>query len=256
VGQILSIVSQKGGVGKTTTAVNLGAAFARRGLKTLIVDVDPQGSVRYGAALKKGHGTHGFADYLDGTRPLKDVILPTALPWLRVMLVGTVSDDADHSDYARRIAEGDLLPKMLDAARERCDIVVVDTPPGLGPITRRALESSDRVLVPLQCEPLVLQTTPQILRGIQDVVTRHPHLTLDGILLTMYEAGNAACERTEQYLRGHLSKRMVFDLVIPRSAAVSEAFAAGQPAVLRAPSDPGSQAYIHLASLLAERFKK
>jgi chromosome partitioning protein len=256
VGQILSIVSQKGGVGKTTSAVNLGAAFARRGLKTLIVDVDPQGSVRYGAALKKGHGTHGFADYLNGTRPLKDVILPTALPWLRVMLVGTVSDDADHSDYARRIAEGDLLPKMLEAARQRCDIVVVDTPPGLGPITRRALESSDRVLVPLQCEPLVLQTTPQILRGIQDVVARHPQLTLDGILLTMYEAGNAACERTEQYLRGHLPKSMVFDLVIPRSAAVSEAFAAGQPAVLRAPSDPGSQAYIMLVSLLAERFKK
>jgi chromosome partitioning protein len=254
VGQILSIVSQKGGVGKTTTAVNLGAAFARRGLKTLIVDVDPQGSVRYGAALKKGHGTHGFADYLNGTRPLKDVILPTALPWLRVMLVGTVSDDADHSDYARRIAEGDLLPKMLDAARERCDIVVVDTPPGLGPITRRALESSDRVLVPLQCEPLVLQTTPQILRGIQDVVKHHSQLTLDGILLTMYESGNPACERTEKYLRGHLPKSMIFDLVIPRSAAVGEAFAAGQPAVLRAPSDPGSQAYIHLAALLAERF--
>jgi chromosome partitioning protein len=253
-GQILAVVSQKGGVGKTTTAVNLGAAFARRGLKTLIVDVDPQGSVRYGAALKKGHGSHGFADYLNGTRPLKDVILPTALPWLRVMLVGSVTDDADHSDYAKRIAEGDLLPKMLDAARERCDIVVVDTPPGLGPITRRALSSSDRVLVPLQCEPLVLQTTPQILRGIQDVVAHHPQLTLDGILLTMYEAGNPACERTEKYLRGHLPKSMVFDLVIPRSAAVSEAFAAGQPAVLRAPSDPGSRAYIHLAALLAERF--
>lgn len=255
-GQILAIVSQKGGVGKTTTAVNLGAAFARRGLKTLIVDVDPQGSVRYGAALKKGHATHGFADYLNGSRPLRDVILPTALPWLRVMLVGTVTDAADHSDYSRRIAEGDLLPKMLEAARERCDIVVVDTPPGLGLITRRALASSDRVLVPLQCEPLVLQTTPQILRGIQDVVSTHPALTLDGILLTMYEAGNAACERTEKYLRDHLPKSMVFDLVIPRSAAVSEAFAAGQPAVLRAPSDPGSQAYIHLAALLAERLAK
>ncbi|HEY2849151.1 MAG TPA: AAA family ATPase, partial [Gemmatimonadaceae bacterium] len=134
-GQILAVVSQKGGVGKTTTAVNLGAALAKRGLKTLIVDVDPQGSVRYGAALKRGHATYGFADYLNGTRPLRDVILPTALPWLRVMLVGSVTDDADHSDYARRIAEGDLLPKMLEAARERCDIVVVDTPPGLGPVT-------------------------------------------------------------------------------------------------------------------------
>lgn len=253
-GKILAIVSQKGGVGKTTTAVNLGAAFARRGLKTLIVDVDPQGSVRYGAGLKRGHATHGFADYLRGARPLRDVILPTALPWLRVMLVGSVTDDADHSDYASQIASSDLLPKMLAAASERCEIVVVDTPPGLGAITRRVLGSSDRVLVPLQCEPLVLQTTPQILRGIQDVVGRNPQLTFDGILLTMYEEGNAACERTADYVRTHMPPDMVFDLVIPRSAAMSDAFAAGQPAVLRSPADVASQAYVNLAKRLAERF--
>lgn len=253
-GKILAVVSQKGGVGKTTTAVNLGAAFARRGLKTLIVDVDPQGSVRYGAGLKRGHATHGFADYLRGARPLRDVILPTALPWLRVMLVGSVTDDADHSDYASQIASSDLLPKMLAAASERCEIVVVDTPPGLGAITRRVLGSSDRVLVPLQCEPLVLQTTPQILRGIQDVVGRNPQLTFDGILLTMYEEGNAACERTADYVRTHMPPDMVFDLVIPRSAAMSDAFAAGQPAVLRSPADVASQAYVNLAKRLAERF--
>ena len=255
-GKILAVVSQKGGVGKTTTAVNLAAAFARRGLKTLIVDVDPQGSVRYGAGLKKGHATHGFADYLSGQRPLRDVILPTSLSWLRVMLVGSVSDAADHTDYATQIATGDLLPRMLEAAVERCDIVVVDTPPGLGAITRRVLESSDRVIVPLQCEPLVLQTTPQILRGIQDVVSRHPKLTFDGILLTMYEAGNPACERTAEYVRKHIPRSLLFDLVIPRSAAVSDAFAAGQPAVLRAPADAASQAYVNLATLLAERFAK
>ena len=255
-GKILAIVSQKGGVGKTTTAVNLGAAFARRGLKSLIVDVDPQGSVRYGAGLRKGHTTYGFADFLRGERSLRDVILPTALPWLRVMLAGSVTDDADHSGYAEQIAEGDLLPQMLATAAERCDIVVVDTPPGLGAITRRALASSDRVLVPLQCEPLALQTTPQILRGIQDVVSHHPALTFDGILLTMYEAGNPACERTAEYIRTHVPPNLVFDLVIPRSAAVSDAFAAGQPAVLRAPADPASQAYVNLATRLAERFSR
>ncbi len=255
-GKILAIVSQKGGVGKTTTAVNLGAAFARRGLKSLIVDVDPQGSVRYGAGLRKGHTTYGFADFLRGERSLRDVILPTALPWLRVMLAGSVSDDADHSEYAEQIAHGDLLPQMLATAAERCDIVVVDTPPGLGAITRRALASSDRVLVPLQCEPLALQTTPQILRGIQDVVQHHPALTFDGILLTMYEAGNPACERTAEYIRTHVPPNLVFDLVIPRSAAVSDAFAAGQPAVLRAPADAASQAYVNLATRLAERFAR
>jgi chromosome partitioning protein len=253
VGTILAVVSQKGGVGKTTTAVNLAAAFARRGLRTLIVDVDPQGSVRYGAGLKKGHATYGFADYLRGERSLRDVILPTTLPWLRVMLVGSVTDDADHSEYALQIAAGDLLPRMLDAAKERCDIVVVDTPPGLGAITRRVLAASDRVLVPLQCEPLVLQTTPQILRGIRDVVATHPGLRFDGILLTMYEETSDACRRTAAYIRENIPPSMVFDVVIPRSAAMADAFAAGQPGVLRSPADAASQAYVNLATQLAER---
>ncbi len=254
-GAILAVVSQKGGVGKTTTAVNLGAAFARRGLKTLIVDVDPQGSVRYGAGLRRGHSTLGFADYLRGKAALRDVILATSLPWLRVMLVGSVADDADHSDYSSEIATGDLLPQMLAVARERCDIVVVDTPPGLGAVTRRVLECSDRVLVPLQCEPLVLQTTPQILRGIQSVVATHPSLVFDGILLTMYEAGNAACERTAAHVRQHIPSKLLFDFTIPRSAAVSDAFSAGVPAVVRSPADPASQAYVNLATRLAERFR-
>lgn len=253
-GHVVAIVSQKGGVGKTTTAVNLAAAFARRGLKTLIMDVDPQGAVRYGIGLKRGHPTYGFADYVNGSRTLRDVILPTALPWLRVMLVGSVADEADHATYQELVSDTDLVHEMLSVARERCHIVIVDTPPGLGPIVRRVLQSSQHVIVPLQCEPLALQTTPQILRGIQDIVAQNDDLTLDGILLTMHEPGNAACDRVTDYVRTHLPANMLFDVVVPRSVAASEAFAAGQPVVLRKPSDPASQAYINLATLLAERF--
>ena len=253
VGRVLSIVSQKGGVGKTTTAVNLSAAFARRGLKTLLIDADPQGAVRYGVGLRPGHPTVGFDDYLRGTGSLRDVILPTALPWLRVILAGSVSEQADHTDFQRRVGESSVLADLLATARERCHVVVVDTPPGLGAITRRVLAASQHVVVPLQCEPLALQTTPQILRAIQDMVAENDDLTLEGILLTMYEAGNPATERVTHYVREHLPRNLVFEGPIPRTAATADAFAAGQPVVLRNPSDAASQAYVNLATLLAER---
>ena len=253
-GRVLAVVSQKGGVGKTTTSVNLAAAFARRGLKTLIVDVDPQGAVRYGIGLRRGHATYGFADYLAGDRQLREVILPTALPWLRVILAGAVSEAANHTEYHKLVAETSLLGDLLRTARERCDIVVVDTPPGLGPIVIRVLQESQHVIVPLQTESLALQTTPQILRGIQEVADVNPELTLDGLLLTMFESGNPAAERVAEYVRSHLPGNLVFDIVIPRSIAATEAFAAGQPVVLRTPADPAAQAYVNLATLLVERF--
>jgi len=252
-GSVLSVVSQKGGVGKTTTAVNLAAAFARRGLKTLIVDVDPQGAVRYGVGLRRDHSVYGFADYLNGEVPLRDVILPTALPWLRVILAGTVSDEADHATYQGIVAETNLLPELLETARQRCHIVVVDTPPGLGTITRKVLAGSQHVIVPLQCEPLALQTTPQILRAIQDVAAENEQLTLDGVLLTMYEQGNPASERVLDYVRQHLPSNIVFRQPIPRTIAAADAFAAGQPVVTRSPADPASQAYINVATALVDR---
>ncbi len=253
-GVVLSVVSQKGGVGKTTTSVNLAAAFARRGLKTLIVDVDPQGSVRYGAGLRRDHAVYGFSDYLNGQRSIRDIILPTSLPWLRVILAGSVSDEADHALYQQLVADTDLLPELLETARQRCHVVVVDTPPGLGPVTRRVLEGSQHVVVPLQCEPLALQTTPQILRAIQDIVAVNEQLTLDGILLTMYESGNPASERVVEYVRQHLPANIVFKQPIPRTVAAADAFAAGQPVVTRTPSDEAAQAYVNIATILAERF--
>jgi chromosome partitioning protein len=252
-GAVLAVVSQKGGVGKTTTAVNLAAAFARRGMKTLLIDVDPQGSVRYGSGLQRGHPTAGFADYLNGERTLREIILPTALPWLRVILAGSVADEADHAMYSQLVRETNVLQDLLQMAEQRCQVVVVDTPPGLGSITRKVLTGSEHVIVPLQCEPLALQTTPQILRAIQDIVSVNDRLTLDGILLTMYEANNPASDRVVEYVRKHLPANIVFDVLIPRTVATADAFAAGQPVVVRNPADSAAQAYVNLATILADR---
>lgn len=249
-GTVLCVVSQKGGVGKTTTAVNIASALALRGRKTLLVDVDPQGAVRHGVGLAGTAQPAGLADVLSGTHELQDVVLPTPMPWLRVLLAGSVTESAEHETYQAQVASSPKLGELFERARSRGYVVVVDTPPGLGTVTRRVLAFSQHVIVPLQAEPLALQTTTQILRAIRDASGVNPGLVLDGILLTMVEEGNAVSQRVADYVREQLPPELLFDVVIPRTIASIEAFAAGQPVVLRSPDDPAALAYIRLADLL------
>jgi chromosome partitioning protein len=252
VGQILAVVSQKGGVGKTTTAINLAAALARAGTKTLLIDADPQGSVRYGLGLTSPSAARvGLSDYLSGTYRMHEVVRTTNLPWLRVVLAGSVSESATHDRYQHIFSESARTGELFQRARERGYAVIVDTPPGLGPVVHRVLASSQQVLVPLQCEPLALQTTTQILRGIRASLDANPGLKLVGVLLTMVETGNPASERVAAYVREQLPRGLVLDMVVPRTPAAVDAFAAGQPVVLRAPDDAASKAYKQLAEQLA-----
>lgn len=249
-GRILCISNQKGGVGKTTTAINLASALARRGRKTLLVDVDPQGAVRHGIGLTGAEHPAGLADVLMGTHELQDVVLPTPLPWLRVLLAGSVADAGEHETYQNQVTGSPKLGELFARARSRGYIVVVDTPPGLGAVTRRVLSFSQHVIVPLQSEPLALQTTTQILRAIRDAKVGNPELTLDGILLTMVEEGNAVSQRVAAYVREQLPAELLIDVAIPRTMASIDAFAAGQPVVLRSPDDLAAKAYERLAELL------
>ena len=173
-GTVLSVVSQKGGVGKSTTAINLACALARRGRKTLLVDVDPQGAVRHGVGLAGSGQPAGLADVLAGTHELQDVVLATPLPWLRVLLAGSVSDAVEHETYQAKVAGSPMLGELFARARGRGYVVIVDTPPGLGAVTRQVLAHSQHVIVPLQSEPLALQTTTQILRAIRDAAVGNP----------------------------------------------------------------------------------
>ena len=254
-GTVLAVVSQKGGVGKTTTAINLASALARAGRKTLLVDVDPQGAVRHGVGLLGTEQPAGLSDVLAGTHELQQVVLGTPLPWLRVLLAGTVSDAAEHSTYVAQLAESPRLGELFDRARARGYLVVVDTPPGLGKVTRRVLSHSQHVIVPLQCEPLALQTTTQILRAVRDAAVENPALVLEGILLTMLEDGNAVSQRVAAYVREQLPRELLFDVAIPRTLASIDAFAAGQPVVLHSPDDPAAVAYLRLAELLDPRLR-
>lgn len=249
-GTVLAIVSQKGGVGKTTTAINLASALARRGRKTLLVDVDPQGAVRHGIGLSGTEQPAGLADVLMGTHELQDVVLPTPLPWLRVLLAGSVADAGEHETYQAQVTGSPKLGELFARARGRGYVVVVDTPPGLGAITRRVLSFSQHVIVPLQSEPLALQTTTQILRAIRDAKAGNTELSLDGILLTMVEEGNEVSQRVAAYVREQLPPELLIDVAIPRTMASIDAFAAGQPVVLRTPHDLAAVAYERLAELL------
>jgi chromosome partitioning protein len=251
VGKVLAIVSQKGGVGKTTTAINLAVALARRGRKTLLIDADPQGSVRYGLGLNAAATRIG----LSGTHKMHEVVRTTNLPWLRVVSAGGVTQSAAHDAYQHQLAQSPLTAELFRRARDRGYTVIVDTPPGLGPVVHRVLACSQHVLVPLQCEPLALQTTTQILRGIRSALSENPGLVLEGIVLTMVEAGNPTSERVAAYVREQLPAGLVLDVVIPRTAASVEAFAAGQPVVLRAPEDGAAKAYRALADRLSGKLE-
>jgi chromosome partitioning protein len=255
VGQVLAVVSQKGGVGKTTTAINLAAALARRGIKTLLVDADPQGSVRFGLGMNAMAARAGLSDFVSGRLDMHEVVRPTSLPWLRVVSAGSVSESVSHEAYQKDVAESPRLAELLERARERGYAIIVDTPPGLGPIVHRVLSASQHVLVPLQCEPLALQTTTQILRGIRSALASNPGLALAGILLTMVEPSNPASERVAGYVREQLPAGLVLDITVPRTAASIDAFGAGQPIVLRTPNDPAAQAYLALAQFLAGRLQ-
>lgn len=250
-GRTIAVVSQKGGVGKTTTAVNLAAAFGRRGVRTTLVDVDPQGAVRFGIGLPLGTPADGIADLLAGRRTLEQVLLPTALPRLRVLLVGSIAEQGHQGDYQRRLADGDTLARLIADVGVGSEVVIVDTPPGLGPLVRAVLAASDEVLIPVQCEPLALQTTPQLLRGLQEVLATHEHLALLGLLLTMHDEANPVSDRVCRYIRETVPADMLLDITIPRTLGAVDAFAAGQPVVLRAPGDPAATAYLELATLLA-----
>ena len=247
---IIAVANQKGGVGKTTTSVNLAASLATAEKRTLLVDFDPQANASSGVGIRAGHAELDVYDALAGNASVDEVLLETEVSglWLAPSsqdLVGVELELIDAEDRATRLRDA------LDPLRPRFEYIIVDCPPSLGLITINALTAADEVLVPMQCEYYALEGLTQLMATIDRVRELYnAELTVAGIVLTMYDGRNSLTHQVAAEVRDHFH---VFDAIIPRNVKLSEAPSHGKPALLYDIQCKGAQGYLSLArELLAE----
>ncbi|MEW6437358.1 MAG: ParA family protein [Pseudomonadota bacterium] len=259
--RVLVLANQKGGVGKTTTAINLGTALAAIGERVLIIDLDPQGNASTGLGIdRKSRGVSTF-DVMIGEEPLKAAIQATAVPRLSIApstldLLGVELEIASEKDRAYRLknavkAFADEQAGQPDA--NRFSYVLIDCPPSLNLLTINALAASDSVLVPLQCEFFALEGLSQLLSTVEKVrQTLNAELSIHGIVLTMYDPRNNLATQVAADVRGFMGDK-VYETIIPRNVRISEAPSYGKPVLLYDLKCAGSQAYLRLASEVIQR---
>lgn len=260
--KVITIANQKGGVGKTTTTINLGTALAAIGKQVIILDLDPQGNASTGLGVPPADRKITTYDVLVGEQPLERALVDTLVPGLSLApsdpdLSGAELElaSAPRRSYRMRHAI-DRLRKRLADSGHHCDYVLIDCPPSLNLLTVNALTSADSVLVPLQCEFFALEGLSQLMRTIELVRSNlNPKLAVQGVVLTMFDARNNLSGQVEADVREHFGDQ-VYKTLIPRNVRVSEAPSFGKPVLLYDLNCTGSQAYIALAKEIVQQEKR
>src|SRR5437868_2389500 len=256
--RVLALANQKGGVGKTTTAINLGTALAAIGENVLVVDLDPQGNASTGLGIDRKSRRRSTYDVLTREVAIREAILETAVPRLHIVpstmdLSGFELEIAQERDRAYRLR--DALAALNTAANggAQYSYVLVDCPPSLNLVTVNAMAAANSILVPLQCEFFALEGLSQLLKTVEQVRTSlNPGLTIHGIVLTMYDARNNLSGQVVADVRSFMGEK-VYQTMIPRNVRVSEAPSYGKPVLLYDLKCVGSQAYLRLASEIIQR---
>ncbi|MBG0801460.1 ParA family protein [Methylocystis sp. H4A] len=259
--RIFVLANQKGGVGKTTTAINLGTALAAVGEEVLVIDLDPQGNASTGLGVDRHQRTISTYDVLLGESSLADAIIATAVPRLSIApstldLLGVELEIANDKDRAYRLkrAFAELAADHDD--ERRFSYILIDCPPSLNLLTINALASSDAVVVPLQCEFFALEGLSQLLSTVEQVrQTLNHKLSIHGVVLTMYDPRNNLANQVVADVRRFMGEK-VYQTMIPRNVRVSEAPSHGKPVLLYDLKCAGSQAYLKLASEVIQREKR
>ena len=253
--RVLAIANQKGGVGKTTTAINLGTALAAIGETVLIVDLDPQGNASTGLGIERRDQRTSTYDVLAANRPMREAIVPTAVPRLHIA-PSTLDLSGLELEIGRQRDRAFHLRNALNALNttgEAYSYVLVDCPPSLNLLTVNSMAAADAILVPLQCEFFALEGLSQLLKTVDQVkTTLNPKLSIHGIVLTMFDARNNLANQVVADVRQFMGRK-VYNTVIPRNVRVSEAPSYGKPVLVYDLKCVGSEAYLRLATEIIQR---
>lgn len=256
--RIITIANQKGGVGKTTTAINLATALAAIGERVLIVDLDPQGNASTGVGINRQDRHVSSYDLLTGEANVAESAMPTAVPGMSIIpstldLLGIEMEIANAPDRVLRLRNALRRSFDQDGA---FTYVLIDCPPSLNLLTLNSMAAADSVLVPLQCEFFALEGLSQLLETVEQIRNSiNPELTIQGIVLTMFDGRNNLANQVVEDVRAHMGEK-VYETVIPRNVRVSEAPSYGKPAILYDLKCTGSQAYLQLASEVIRRERR